>query len=175
VENPPDPGTSEPEPSSSESTEQSSSTSGHHIPRKILVAGGSIVSAIAIGAGTPLVVKVVDRYFLTPDQQVTTSSPAPPPQGTEPANGNPCLPGDIWDPGRSLCYPPPPGQAVPKTRASPTSTGIPQGVCAIPARLTHRRPIPATIPATNSSGMTSPPTSACSCLKISARREQSVN
>jgi hypothetical protein len=114
VENPPDPGTSEPEPSSSESTEQSSSTSGHHIPRKILVAGGSIVSAIAIGAGTPLVVKVVDRYFLTPDQQVTTSSPAPPPQGTEPANGNPCLPGDIWDPGRSLCYPPPPGQAVPQ-------------------------------------------------------------
>jgi hypothetical protein len=112
VENPPDPGTSKPEPSSSESTEQSSSTSGHHIPRKILVAGGSIFSAIAVGAGTPLVIKAVDRYFLTPDQPMTTSSPTPPPPGTEAANGNACLPGEIWDPGRGLCHPAAPGQAV---------------------------------------------------------------
>ena len=78
----------------------------------MLVAAGSIVSAIAIGAGTPLVVKVVDRYFLTPEQEVSTSSPAPPPQGAETANDNPCMPGDIWDPDRGLCYPTPPDQAV---------------------------------------------------------------
>jgi len=78
----------------------------------MLVAAGSIFSAIAIGAGTPVVVKVVDRYFLTPDHQVSTSSPAPPPQGTETANDNPCMPGDIWDPARDLCYVTPPDQGV---------------------------------------------------------------
>ena len=112
MKNPPDPGESKPAPSSSESTEQPSSNSVHHISRKMLVAAGSIFSAIAIGAGTPLVIKVVDRYFLTPDQEVSTSSPAPPPQGTETANDNPCMPGDIWDPDRGLCYPTPPDQAV---------------------------------------------------------------
>jgi hypothetical protein len=112
VEKAPDPGESKSEPSSSESTEKSSSNSVHHISRKMLVAGGSIFSAIAVAAGTPLVIKAVDHYFFTPDQQVTTPSPAPPPQGTETANSNPCLPSEVWDPGRSLCHPTSPGQAV---------------------------------------------------------------
>jgi hypothetical protein len=114
VKNPSDPAESKPAPSSSESTEQSSSNGVKHISRKMLVTVGSIVSAIAVGAASPLVVKVVDRYFLTPDQEASTSSPAPPPQGTETANDSPCMPGDIWDPGRGLCYAAPPDEALPE-------------------------------------------------------------
>jgi len=123
VKNPSDRGESKTAPSTSGSTEQSSSNSVKHISRKMLVAVGSIISAIAIGAGTPLVVKVVDRYFLTPDHQVSTSSPAPPSQGTQPAPPSlgpepapppqetetaeappQCPPGDVWDSSNGDCY-----------------------------------------------------------------------
>jgi hypothetical protein len=114
VKNPNDPGESKTAPSTSGSTEQSSSNSVKHISRKMLVAVGSIISAIAIGAGTPLAVKVVDRYLLTPDHQVSTSSPAPPSQGTQPTPPpeetetaeapSRCPTGDIWDPSNGDCY-----------------------------------------------------------------------
>ena len=109
MENPPDPGKSKPEPSSSEPTEQSSSKSVHHISRKMLVAGGSILSAIAIGAGTPLVVKVVDRYFLTPSQEVTTSSPRSTASRNRDGERQPCFAHEYRDPPRGLCHPGPVG------------------------------------------------------------------
>jgi hypothetical protein len=190
VKNPTDPGESKTAPSTSGSTEQSSSNSVKHISRKMLVAVGSIISAIAIGAGTPLVVKVVDRYFLTPDHQVSTSSPAPPSQGTQPAppsqGPEPAPPPQETETAEA---PPDARQATsripamatattrcrlarrpPKTHVWLATTGIPQrGVS--PVLLTHRRPIPVKILVKRSIGITPPLASAFLCLKMSARRD----